>query len=1622
MNRWLPAAFLAALLVIGGIAYLVVAKPHFGGTKPTSQTTEQTASGRPAGAAGSQPAAVSASMTFQRLNVDTSGDRPEACLVFSQNLDASGNTSYSDYVKLDPEVQHSVRVNGNALCIGGLEYAKDYSAKILTGLPSVTGQKTTYEETVPISLSDRPAAIAFSGGIILPRESEGKIPVTSVNVASMKIKVLRVGDRLLARLSEGLVDSSELYDYDASQIEDEMGSLVWQGTMAIEGKKNQTVTTLIPLHDAIKSEKPGVYLVLASDAKEKNKIGYDENGTAAQWVIDTDIGLTSFQGADGLHIFARSLSTAKPMSGVEIALVARNNEELGRVKTDGDGEASFNADLLKGAGGDTPVVVMAYGGQDFAYLDLRRPAFDLSDRGVSGREQPGPVDAYLYLDRGIYRPGESVYVTTLLRDAFVNSVTDSPLTLIAKRPDGVEYRRIQLNGDQAKAGAYAASFPLSVTAPRGRWQIAAYVDPTSAPIGRVTFDVQDFVPERLKVTLTPKAAFYKPGDMVEVGVEGRFLYGAPASNLTGEGEMRVSVDPNPFPDLKGYHFGREEERFQDQVISLKIDPTDSSGQTTATGTLDLPNATTHPLLAIINVGLTEPGGRLTRQETKVPIRTGNVMVGIHPDFNDDWVRENTPANFEVLAVDANGKQLDKTNMSYRIVREVVHYQWYQTNGKWQWERQTRDLPVSDGKLAVAPNAPGKISATEEWGSYRVIVADNETGASSSYEFFVGWGGSAANDRPDRVAVSLDKQTYKPGEKATLTIHPPTDGKALILIASDRVYQKVLMDVPASGGTYSFTVDKKWGTGVYALVEHYRGTGEGNSRAPVRSIGLAWLGVDQSDRKIRVTIKAPDKVKPQTTVDIPVQVDGAHGKTYITLAAVDEGILQLTDFVSPSPSDYYFGKRRLGVEIRDAYGRLIQAQEGALGALRSGGDNFGGGEGLTVVPTRTVALYSGLVAVNGQGIAHVKLDIPDYVGSLRLMAVAFNDSQVGEANTDLIVRDSVVADLTLPRFLAPKDKASATLLVDNVEGPAGNYHVDVTTSGAVVTNKTSFSLNLAAKARQIVSVPITGGEPGIGTVTLDFRGPGNIRFTRAWPIEIRPGQRPATTEQVAELAPGATLTLARSLFQGYYPGTAKMSVSLASNRAYDVPALLRWLDRYPYGCIEQTTSRAYPLLVYNDLAAQAGIAQDVGVKVREQNAIDSVLDMQNGYGNFSMWGWGGSSAYDWLSVYALDFLMNAKQAGYVVPQDALNRGDSWLHGTAVQSWEPHEVRSYAMYVLAKQGAINLSDLRYYHDTQLGKMVTPMAAAHLGAALAQMGDRSRAHSAFLKAVDLASTPITEKNMPPYGSDLREVAGTTALVAQSGETDLLPKLFARTQELTTNIEDTSTQEKAWMLLAASALSKAQGPLSVAVKGVASLGKGPIYLAALTPDSVNNVEVKNTGNAKVWYTVAIDGTQINPLPAMSQGVSITKSYYTMDGQPVSLSSLKQSQRVIVVISGHMPDVKQRTMGVIDLLPAGLEVDAPLGPGAEDTYKFLPALTPTSIAQKRDDRFVAAFDIRGMRRLTPEKRWVEIIPDYAVAYIARAVTPGSFVLPAATIEDMYAPGVKARTDIGSITVTGPNG
>ncbi|HEY4078409.1 MAG TPA: alpha-2-macroglobulin [Rhizomicrobium sp.] len=1578
---------------------------------------------------GSAPssAAQTGDFAFRRLEIDVSKPQAEACLVFTRALDASGRTHYEDYLAIDPTVRIAARVVDARLCLAGMAFDKTYNVTLKTGLPDGAGDKLVSEETVPVELRDKPSLVRFAGGIILPRDNAAGVPVTTVNIDRLTVKIIRVGDRLLSQIQNDTVDQTTLYGWDEKQLESAQGALVFQGTMAVDNVKNDSVVTLIPIHDLLKGKPPGAYVLVAGDAAKKP--ASDDDGSqqmATQWIVDSDIALTTFTSANtangsGLSVFARSYDRATALSGVKLTLVAHNNNVLASVTTDSNGRADFDAGLFRATGGDEPVMVMAYGsGGDFSFLDLRRSAFDLTDRGVGGRASPGPVDAWLYTERGIYRPGEMVQAVAMLRDR-IGAAISAPMTLVAQRPDGIEVGRITVSGDRLAAGSAPWTLKLSPSAPHGRWQIAAFIDPKAAAVGRVQFDVADFVPQRLKVSLTALDKSIKLGGDFRVRAESRFLYGAPASGLSGDGEATIATDTNPYPQYHGFQFGRVDDSFAETKVDLTVPETDAAGVTTVTGNTGALADTTLPLKATVRISIHEPGGRTTDRSIDIPVRTHDAAIGIRPVFDGGSVPENARAGFEVIALDANGKRITLSGLTYSWVREDTTYQWFQANGEWKYQPTTRDRLVTSSSMNVGSGASARLEQALPYGTYRLTINDPKSGAASSYRFYSGWAASSAGDRPDRIPVAADKPSYAPGAVAHVRIKPDGDGKALIVVAGDRVFASKLVDVPASGSTVDIPVSAEWGAGAYVLVTDYRPLASVKGREPVRSIGVAWLGVDNAPRTLNVAIGGAAKILPRQKVTIPITIKGQGGDTvYVTLAAVDEGILQLTDFVSPDPARYYFGKRRLGVLMRDDYGRLIRVEKGAVGTLEQGGDSFGG-RSLAVVPQRTVALFSGVVKLGPGGVANIPLDVPDFNGSLRLMAVAWSADKLGHAERMLIVRDPVVADLVLPRFLSPGDTIGAALNLDNVEGAAGSYIATIQTHGPVVLangTRTVVTQNLAHSQRALVPVQLRGAGLGIAGITLDVKGPNGFHVSHGWPIQVRAAQLEASREEELPLPVGASYLANRALISDLVGSTASVSLSVSAAHGYNnVAGLLKWLDKYPYGCIEQTVSRAQPLLLFNDLADLAGLPKDQALRPRVQVAIDQVLDMQNYAGNFGMWG-PGNDADSFLSVYAVDFLYQAKAKNYVVANDALKRGTTWLKTSGVSEGSDDLTRAYAFYVLAANGQANVSDLRYFSDTKVTAMKSALAAALTGAAAAQVGDRARAEYGFNRArvILQGADPISYPH-DVYGSLLRDLSGALALAAENGKADLVPQFLDKARTLSSKVEDTTTQEKGWVLRAAYALTRQKLPLNVTVNGAPAASRdGAVRLAPTLAQLDAGVTLANKGDAIVWRSTVIGGTPNAALPASAYGITLSKSIWTMSGAPADVSSLHQNDRVIVEISGQMPNGLYRQMGVIDLLPAGLEIEQPLAGDDAKAYPFLGTLIDASRQDVRDDRYIAAFDI-GERYRPMNRKGPEPTPQFHVAYIARAVSVGQFALPAAWAEDMYAPAIRARTAMGTLNI-----
>ncbi len=1599
---------------------------------PTKPTQTGDAAPKPLARPAPAPAAAGTTpFTFVRLSLTTDRGEPEACLHFSRELDGSGKVKYADFVEIEPATKAAFTVTRERLCIGGLAYGTDYDVKLRAGLPAADGAKLPGDQPVDVAFGERPPVVAFQrNGHILPRQTSAGVPLTTVNVSKVQVQVYRVGERLLPRLGKAAArhdsdeegeDRKSMDVWALENFRNNQAALVWSGTMEVKNVQNTATTTTIPVREVIGAWKPGAYVILAWNAADGDidtLLGDSDRRSevkiATQWVLDSDIALTTFAGADGMVVFARSLDSAKPVAGIEIALVARNNEELGRLTTDAAGKVVFAAGIANGKAALEPVSLMAFdrARSDFAHLDLGKAAFDFSDRGVEGRATPGPVDGFLYTERGVCRPGETVNVTALIRDRNGDALDKLPVTLVVKRPDGVEVRRATLQ--LAANGALHLPVELTRSARRGKWTVTAQIDPRAPPVGQVEFGVEDFIPQKIKVELETAQQVLGATSRIDIGIRSDFLYGAPAAGLDGEGEIVLRADPNPFPREPGFRFGDVDENPARDSLKLTVATLDERGRGKATGELAVKTRPSMPLAGDVRVSIFEPGGRATSEQITLPVRLRDRYFGIRPLFEGGSTTENAPAGFEVIALDGDAKRVSEPSVEWRLMRETTRFQWYREDGNWRWRQYTSDSAVARGTLDLRAEKPAELRIPVGWGTYRLIVTDGDN--ASSVRFSAGWGAvESKRETPDMATVAADKPAYAPGDVAKLRIDASFDGRALVVIANDRVLETREVDVAAGGSTIDVAVGDNWGAGAYALVTAYRPLSNRAERAPTRAVGIAWLAADTKPRALQVTIGTPERVRPRAAMVAPVRVANAGGgEVFVTLAAIDEGILQLTKFRTPDPLNHYFGKRMLGVAMRDDYGKLLDASADYLGQLRSGGD-AGGGAGLEVVPIRIASLFSGIVRLDASGEARITLDIPDFSGQLRLMAVAFDAKRVGSAETKMFVRDAVATDLVLPRFLAPGDASQATISLHNVEGVAGDYVARLDAKGTVgPTGATTKTVTLAAGKREQFALPIAATDAGLASVTLTVEGPGAFKVVRSWDIEVRPAQAPITRQTTMSLAPGAEQRLDRGVLADFLRGSTTVTLAISGTRTIDVPSLLQSLDKYPFGCLEQTTSRALPLLYFNDAALLGGVKEDKAIARRVQDAVHAILDRQASDGGFGMWNAGGDPADQWLQVYAIDFLMRAREKQYVVQESQYRRALQWLQRNA-ERMAPNP-QAYALMILGNAGLADPGRVRYFQDTQAANLTGALSRGHLAVALHLVGERGRFEPAFRAAMEkIGEVPKHDY----YGTALRDVAALLPLAVAHGGPDAVRQLSSvLARGGIDDVKRTTTQERAWLLLAAvSQLRSGDKPvLEINGQGVAAV-ENTVAAALQTADLEKAYVVRNAGKSDVWTTVSVRGVPTQTLPAENRGLEIRRQFRTMEGDPVDLSKLRQNDRVLVTLYVSAPAGRYHEIALLDLLPAGLEIEGVL----TEKQKWMGRLDTPSTAEARDDRFFAAFEFG--KRDWPEgwRPWFgegdDKRRDMHVAYIARAVTPGTYTLPAAQAEDMYAPDVYARTAPGRITI-----
>ncbi|GAB5390045.1 MAG: alpha-2-macroglobulin family protein [Alphaproteobacteria bacterium] len=1589
-------------------------------------------------------------LKIEGISVSAEQADPEACFAFNHPLEARPAAELTPFLAGADGSSLTGRINGHELCVTGLGHGTSTTVTIREGLTGAGQARLTDTLTRDVTIPDRaPQLFLPSSGSVLPAAGPLGIPVRTVNMDELSARLVRLHPDNLSNSLDSIMLNQDEGTWRANDIANDQGEEIWSGKIDLaDTPRNTDHSALLPLKEMAGDLQPGAYLLVVRGAK-RTPVEYEWRDliTQTQWVIVTDIGLTAIKGEDGLNILARSLETGGTRPRLSVELRGQNDKVLGTATTDIHGRAKFAPELLTGKGGNRPRSIHARQGSDFAILDIDTSAIDLTRLGVEGGDPVKDLDLHLFAERGIWRAGETVYLTGLLRNRTGAALSDSlPVSLKLLRPDGQEFSRHTLQ--PSHGGAVSLDIELPPTAPAGSWQVTAHLGQDGPEIGRLVLPVRDFQPPRLAIDLTADDGPVKPGDMLSATVQADYFHGAAGAGLSVSGEFTVTADPKPFAGAwEGTIFGVSSEDVADIRAPIDGGKTDATGKATLSAPVpDLVDVTT-PLQYTLMAEVTDIDGRPARKTLSRPFVRDGQYLGIKPGF-EDRAPANQPAEFGLVLVDQDGTAQPGQKLDWAVRELRYDWLWSRDQGRWQWQRVTRRGLGAELARGSADSADGLVTISTpalDWGSYELEVFNPTTGAIAAHEFSSGWSRLANdNDTPEQIRVEVD-QSGSTDDTIRAFIKPPFAAEVTLMLTDGRTHSMTRREVPAEGAFVEVPKGSLARPGGWLMAMGWRGFGpeQQGQFLPRRAMGADWVEHDTASARLSVNLTANPVLRPRETATVTLNVEGLEdGETaHAVVMAVDEGVLRMTRHKGPGILSHYLDPRRPDLSLHDYGGRLIDAAGLDFARLKQGGDEEdmllegrAVADQLTGLPVRAyqvVALSSGPVTVGADGQATIQFDMPDVNTGLRLNAAVWTPERLGEARLDVKLRDPVLVELTRPRFMSPGDIADVSLALNLADGAAGNYSANLTTDGPLVVDPSTVSfgtVETGASILQPVTLSASGGI-GAGKVTVSLTGPDGFTLTRNFDLGVRPASPLVTERRSQVMVQGQSSRLDPAQYADrFVPGTLTADLTLSGLPDFGSKALLRSLSRYPYGCTEQTTSKAMPLLVYADRAGEYGLPDQAVTRARVQGAISSLSARQSSDGSFGIWN-NRSDGNIWLTSYVLDFLTRAQDDGFVVPSAMMERAQNFLGRRAFSEDrnepEDYAATAYAAQVLAASGRtdlLSLDRLRWWADARGAIMPGTLAPAQLGRALVALGDESRAQRLFDQA--LGSSRDGKLWLADYGSSLRDRAAVLTLAAESGVVDSarLAGLAVSLDRDASRRQWLSTQEKSWLLLAARSLADTDNAAEFSLNGTAMTLEGGDRLSRRLVAGDDALMARNTGQSQLVSSLAVTGIPLRPLPEASNGYQITRRLFTPSGEPITGNSYTRGQQIVVVIDAQLTDLSTlRESLIVDLLPAGLEPEvvalSPDQPGYDWLAKSNLGLSEDSKGERvylatprhrelRDDRYVAAIQMG---------QWQ---PKLRLAYQLRAVTPGTFTAPGVLVEDMYAPERHARSEARTVVVT----
>ena len=1596
------------------------------------------------------------------------------------------------YLELTPAVDYQVTSDYRNIEIhGNFKRRTTYTLKIRRGLTARNDAVLKQDYMTRLKIPDIQPQLRFLGdGFFLSRKGHLNLGLTTINVKRVKLEIEKV-------FANNLIYVSRLERW--SRWSRNLGKPIHSEVLDIPPQLNEEVTTPISLEAYLSDEHVGIFKVVARNADRQ----WD---SAHQWVLITDLGISAKRTGDKLYVWVKSIATGAAVPAARVKLISDNNQTLLSGTTNWAGFVEFT-EVAEKTEDFIPYMITVAKRDDLAFIQLDRHEIATADFNIAGPAylQKG-YEAFLYTSRGVYRPGETVQLAGIVRGAKQATPEPLPTRIEVLAPDGRIIR--ELRQQTNRNGACDVKISIPDYALTGNY--IAKMKIADRVVGGVQFQVEEFMPDRMKVVVTADKSSYKLGEGLNIEVNATNLFGPPAVGRKVQASCQliavpfVASDNNLSPDMeatqwRSFVFGNTR-KFESQRLELGEAKTDAEGkalyQFTIPATLKAPSL----LNGILTASVSEIGGRAVTASQRVVIHPYSHYVGIRR-ATTGTVKINQSLRFDYVAVDdamaiAPGRAL-------KLSLHKVHWNTIlrqNATGRYEYVSEPQTTEVKTYDLTSAETAQTVTLTPSDYGEYRVRLEDIESTATAEIAFYVsGWRNAPVSmEHPTRLDLTLDKLAYRSGETAKLNIKAPFPGTLLLTVERDRMLSHRTITMKENTATVSIPVRDSYKPNVYLSGTLIRAIPtdtivqpDNKSLLPARAFGVVPLKIDATRRQLSIemslkqtndagateeisllgdydsqiseTQRSEAVVRPNSEVNIAFEVHGRRSwqKYDVCIAAIDEGILALTDFQTPNPHDFFYQQRGLKTRSFDLYGGILpeiaditdNSSTGGDGALaRRLGRKRLNTSGIRRV--KPVSLWSGFVTTDGNGRGTVQFKIPQFNGKLRLMAVAFAGADYGASEAYLTVREPIVLTPTFPRFLAGGDQIRVPVTLFNGTGENAEFIVKLQAAGDVqllsasdthtpetVPENGSEKLSQPPTAPPLHELSIEKGvdagteaqvffdiriQDAIGEVNFNLSAEGNAEMTQIdVKLPLRSVAPPVTQTGHGVVSAGepADFILPSNLIGN----SSEFSLTLSPFPNIEFANSLRYLVRYPHGCLEQTTSKVFPLLYFSDLAqsVEPMLAAEDSVDYYVTSGITKLESMLMPNNQFSYWP-GGTYVNPWSSIYASHFLVEARKAGYEVADrvyDAMLEGlrirakfspDTEGNNDAKKVKREIALATYASYVLAAAGHPDRGTMHYLKNRGASSLST-YSHFQLAGAFALSGELETALSMLPVSVapSFNGKGTKRETGGTFNSPVRAQAIMLDVLAEVNENHpSIPMLVKNLSEAASNGNRWgTTQENAFAFLALGKIMKKQtdrnytGSLKLNGEHFADFNATETCYTDEAWDGAR-VQLSLEGEGNCYYYWSAFGIQRDSfIEEYERELQVHRRYFNKDGESLT-STFVHGDLIVAEITVKALTANLENVVVVDMLPTGFEIENPrLESRAGIPWLKAQGFKPDYL-DIRDDRliFFGTF---------PRQR------ERKFYYALRAVTQGEFTLPPIAAEAMYDPtksAVAGSMDIKVVT------